>query len=132
MVLTNLFKKFCTGLYNFVHFGWIVESINSRYINISTYRLLIGSSYVKLSAELRSPKKGLINIKNSDQKCFLWCHIRYINPVKTYSEKITQKDKELVNALDYEDVKFPVSEDKFNKIETKSKFASMFLVMKIN
>ena len=87
---------------------------------------------MKLSAELRSPKKGLINIKNSDQKCFLWCHIRYINPVKTYSEKITQKDKELVNALDYEDVKFPVSEDKFNKIETKSKFASMFLVMKIN
>ena len=50
--------------------GWIVELIKSQYINISTYRLLSGSSYVKLPAELRSPKEELINIKNSDQICF--------------------------------------------------------------
>ena len=25
--------------------------------------------------ELRSPRKGLINIKNKDEKCFLWCHL---------------------------------------------------------
>ena len=62
--------------------GWIVESIESQYINISTYRPLSGSSYVKLPAELRSSKKGLINIKNNDQKCFLWCHLICINSVK--------------------------------------------------
>ena len=49
---------------------WIVELIESQYINISTYRPLSGSSYIKLSAELRSSKKGLIDIKNNDQKCF--------------------------------------------------------------
>ena len=49
---------------------WIVESIESQYINISTYRPLSGSSYVELPVKLRSPKKGLINIKNKDQKCF--------------------------------------------------------------
>ena len=43
--------------------GWNVESIESQYINISTYRPLSGSSYISLPAELRSPKKGLINIK---------------------------------------------------------------------
>ena len=37
--------------------GWIIESINSQYINISTYRPLIGSSYVKLTVELRNSKK---------------------------------------------------------------------------
>ena len=31
--------------------GWIVELIESQYINISTYRPLSGSSYVKLPAE---------------------------------------------------------------------------------
>ena len=46
--------------------GWIVESIESQYINISTYRPLSGSSYIKLPVELKSPKKGLINIKNND------------------------------------------------------------------
>ena len=67
--------------------GWIVELIESQYINISTYRPLSGSSYVKLPAELRSSKKGLINIKNNDQKCFRLCHIRHINPVKIHSRK---------------------------------------------
>ena len=46
--------------------GWNVESIESQYINISTYRLLSGSSYMNLPVELRSPRKGLINIKNKD------------------------------------------------------------------
>ena len=51
--------------------GWIVESIESQYISISTYRPLSGSSYMDLPIELRTPRKGLINIKNKDQKCFL-------------------------------------------------------------
>ena len=51
--------------------GWIIESIESRYINISSYRPLLGSSYMDLSIELRSPRKGLINIRNKDKKCFL-------------------------------------------------------------
>ena len=60
--------------------GWIVESIGSQYINIHGYRTLSGSSYIGLPAELRSPRKGLTNIKNKDQKCFLWCHVRHISP----------------------------------------------------
>ena len=51
--------------------GWIVESIESQYITFSTYRPLSGSSYVNLPVESRSPRKGLINIKSKDQKCFL-------------------------------------------------------------
>ena len=68
--------------------GWIVESIKSQYINISTYRPLSGSYYMNLPVELRSPKKGIINIKNKDQKCFLWCHVRHINPSKEHPERI--------------------------------------------
>ena len=48
--------------------GWIIESIESQYINISTYRPSVGSSYIDLPIELKHPKKGLINIKNNDQK----------------------------------------------------------------
>ena len=50
--------------------GWIIEFIESQYINISTYRPLSGSSYMDLPDELKSPRKGLINIKNKDKKCF--------------------------------------------------------------
>ena len=50
--------------------GWIIELTESQYINISTYRPLVGSSYIDLAIELKHPRKGLINIKNNDQKCF--------------------------------------------------------------
>ena len=68
--------------------GWNVESIESQYIKISTYRPLSGSCYMDLPVELRSRRKGLINIKNKDQKCFLWCHARHINPSKEHPERI--------------------------------------------
>ena len=37
--------------------GWIIESIESQYINISTYRPLLGNSYIDLTIELSSLKK---------------------------------------------------------------------------
>ena len=68
--------------------GWIIESIESQYINISTYKPLLGSSYIKLPTELDHPRKGLINIRNEDQKLFLWCHGKHINPKKDDPGKI--------------------------------------------
>ena len=37
--------------------GWIIESIESQYINILTYRPLLGNSYIDLPIELKSKKK---------------------------------------------------------------------------
>ena len=37
--------------------GWNVESIESQYINVLTYKPLSGSFYMNLPIELRSPKK---------------------------------------------------------------------------
>ena len=50
--------------------GWIIESIESQYINNSTHRPLVGRSHIDLPIELKHPKTGLINIKNNDQKRF--------------------------------------------------------------
>ena len=84
--------------------GWIIESIESQYINISTYRPLLGNSYIDLSFELRSPKKGLINIKNNDQKCFLWYHVRHINPSKEHPRIIKKVDKRLASNINYDGI----------------------------
>ena len=122
-ILENAFQEILYRTDNWIseESGWIVELIESQYINISTYRLLSGNSYVKLPTELRNTKKGLINIKNKDQKYFLWCHVRRINPVKIHLERITQRDKELAKELDYDNnVDFPVQEKDFNKIETRN------------
>ena len=75
---------------------------------------------MKLAAELKSPEKVLINIKNNNQKCFLWCHVRHINPVKIYLERIKWADKKLANDLNYDRVGFPVQEKDFSSIKTKN------------
>ena len=52
--------------------------------------------------------KGLINIKNKDLKCFMWCHIRLINPQNKNAERINKKDKETVFTLHYWGIDFPM------------------------
>ena len=111
--------------------GWIVKQNESQYINISTYRPLSGSSYVKIPVELRSTRKELINIKNKDQKCFLWCHVRHINPLKEHPERTTKEDKELFKDFYYDKVDFPVQENDFGKIEKRATFTLMYFVTKM-
>ena len=53
--------------------------------------------------------KGVINIKNNDNKCFLWCNIRHLNLVKRHPEKIRKEDKKMISDRDYEGIKFPIS-----------------------
>ena len=79
--------------------GGNVESTESQYINISTYRHLSGSSYIDLPVELKRPRKGLINIKTKDKKSFLWCHVRHINLSKKHPERIKKTDKKLLKNL---------------------------------
>ena len=58
---------------------------------------------------------GLINIKNNDNKCFLWCHIRHLNLVKTHLE-----DKNMIDDLDYEGIKFHFLKTDYCKIERQN------------
>ena len=70
--------------------GWIIESIEAQYVNISTYSPLIGSTYIELPNGL---KNSMINIKNNNSKYFLWCHMRHLNLFKRDHERITKVDK---------------------------------------
>ena len=43
--------------------------------------------------------KGLINLKNKDHKCFMWCHVRLINPTNSHPERINKQDKKIAADL---------------------------------
>ena len=79
--------------------GWTIESVDNHYLNIVQYQPMKGSSYIKLPQELRHHKKGLINMKNEDNECFRWCHIRRLNPQDKDPQKIKKSDKEYINKL---------------------------------
>ena len=89
--------------------GWTIDKIDSHYINIVIYQSLHGSSYIELPTELKNSAKGLINMKNKDDECFRWCHIKHLNPQKKDPQRIRKDDKQYIGVLDYKGVPFPVS-----------------------
>ena len=65
--------------------------------------------------------KGLIDVKNDDNKYFLWCHVRQLNLNGVKLGGITKKDKEIVKDLNYSGIDFPVSKKGYGKIEVMNK-----------
>ena len=100
--------------------GWTIQSIENHYINIVNYNPLKGSSYIKLPQELRNSAKGLINMKNKDNECFRWCHIRHLNPQDNDPQRIKMTDKQYIEKLDYSSIEFPVTVKQINKIEKQN------------
>ena len=62
-------------------------------MNVSLYSPLIESTYIELPGDLKHPRKGLINIQNDDNICFLWCHVRHLNFTDKNPQRITKKDE---------------------------------------
>ena len=100
--------------------GWDIDRIDSHYLNVTLYKPLNGSSYIELPTELRNPRKGLISIKNQDNECFRWCHIRMVNPTNKHPERVKKEDKEMIEKLDYSGIEFPISKKDYSKIEKKN------------
>ena len=86
--------------------GRVIDRMGSHYINVTTYTPLHGSSYIELPMELKNPKKGLINIRNKDDECFRWCHIRHLNPQEKNPQRIKKEDKKMINELNYDGIDF--------------------------
>ena len=100
--------------------GWTIKSVDSHHINIVKYQPMKGSSYIQLPQELRNSAKGLINLKNNDNECFRWCHIRHSNYQHKYPQRIKKVDKEYIDKLNYEGIEFPVTIKQLNKIEKQN------------
>ena len=100
--------------------GWTVQSVDNHYLNVVKYEPMKGSSYIKLPTELRNSAKGLINMKNEDNECFRWCHIRHLNPQDKYPQRIKKSDKAFIENLNYSGIEFPVTTKQYNKIEKQN------------
>ena len=100
--------------------GWTIQSVDNHYLNVVKYKPMKGSSYIKLPQELRNSAKGLINMKNEDNECFRWCHIRHLNPQDKYPQRIKKVDKKYIENLDYTGIEFPVATKQYNKIEKQN------------
>ena len=98
----------------------MTETIGAEYVNIFIFSPLSASSYIELPNKLKNSIKGLVNINKNDNKCFLWCHIKHLNPLKAHPERIGKADKKMVNDLDYEGIEFHISKEGVSRIKQKN------------
>ena len=76
--------------------GWVLDKLDDDFINVNQYNPLSGSSYIKLPPKLANSRKGLVNIKNNDNECFRWCHVRHMDPNIRNPQRINKMDKDRV------------------------------------
>nr|DAC81289.1 TPA_asm: PolB [Corynactis coral adintovirus] len=100
--------------------GWTIRSVDGHYINTIQYQPMTGSSYIDLPKDLRGGTKKLVNMKNEDNECFRWCHIRYLNPQNKDPQRIKKVDRLAVQSLNYNGVEFPVAVKSYNRIERQN------------
>ena len=97
--------------------GWYFHSVVQLELHTVNYKPLRGGSYIDLPQYIKA-KKAVINIKNKDEKCFLWCVLRALNPTNKNHERIDRDLQSKVNTIDMGDIKFPVELKAINKFES--------------
>ena len=96
--------------------GWYFKEVVHLEIHTVDFTPMRGSSYIPLPDWIMR-KKALLNIKNKDNKCFLWCVLRYLHPKGKNAELLTDlKQKE--HSLNTKGIKFPVRVKDISKFES--------------
>ena len=95
--------------------GWYFREIVHLEIHTVDYNPMRGSSYIPLPDWIMR-KKAIVSIRNKDEKCFLWCVLRYLHPRDKNDFRLTDlKQKE--NSLNTKGIKFPVKLKDISKFE---------------
>ena len=98
---------------------WRFHSIIRLELHVVSYNPLRGETWVALPKELAN-KNAIINPKNEDNKCFLWCVLRALNPREKNSERIDKKLKAKENTLNMEGIEYPVCLKDIDKFERQN------------
>ena len=95
--------------------GWYFKEVVHFEIHTVDFNPMRGSSYIPLPDWI-SRKKAIINIRNTGDKCFLWCVLRYLDPKAKNDDRLTDlKEKELT--LNTKGIKFPMKVKDITKFE---------------
>ena len=88
--------------------GWKFEKVIKLVLHTTRWETVNAGSYIELPQALKN-RKAIINMKNQDDKCFMWCVLRALNPKDNHPERIDNDLKSKVDTLNMEGIQYPVS-----------------------
>ena len=99
--------------------GWIFLEVENLTLYTDIWDPINGSSYIDLPKELKN-RKAIINMKNEDDKCFMWCVLRALNPKDNHPENIDKDLKSKVETLNMEGITYPVDFKDIKRFEKQN------------
>ena len=67
--------------------GWVFVKVEKLVLHTTRWDPVNAGSYIELPPALKN-KKAIINMKNQDDKCFMWSVLRALNPKDNHPERI--------------------------------------------
>ena len=88
--------------------GWAFVEVISLVLHTTRWQPIDGSSYIPLDPYIAN-KKAIINMKNEDDKCFMWCVLRALYPKNDHPERIDKDLKSKQDIINMKGICYPVS-----------------------
>ena len=88
--------------------GWVLVKVINLVLHTTRWEPINGSSYIPLDQYIAN-KKAIINMKNEDDKCFMWCVLRALYPKNDHPERIDKDLKSKQDIINMKGICFPVS-----------------------
>ena len=99
--------------------GWEFEELDKIDILTVGYDPLRASKYIPLPKKIKD-KKAVINIKNNDDNCFMWCVARAISPTEHNAHRVDKKLKEAAKTLNMNGIRAPTPIEDIYKFENQN------------
>ena len=99
--------------------GWVFVEVENLTLHTSIWDPIKASSYIKLPKELKN-KKAIINMKNEDDKCFMWCVLRALNPKDKNAERVDKDLESKEHTLNMDGIAYPVDFRGIDRFESQN------------
>ena len=98
--------------------NWRFQRVISLDVHLAEFRLLKGSSHIKLPDYFQK-KEAVINVKKKDNHCFKWCALKHLNLVKSNAERILDL-RGKTSQLNFTGIKFLVKLRDIDRFEKQN------------
>ena len=99
--------------------GWQFKEVEKLVLHTTRWDPLNAGSYMELPPALKNTK-AIINMKNQDDKCFLWSVLRALNPKDKNAERVDNDLKNKVDTLNIQGIQYPVSFRGIDRFESQN------------
>ena len=102
--------------------GWTLDAVVDITIYMAAYQPLYGATYLPTPPKL-AVRKAIVNVKNTDNKCFVWAVLAGLHPVDCNTNRVPNRVANYTDfeaELDMAGIAFPVTTGDIGRFEAQN------------